>query len=70
MNQTIRQPIEVICDRLAHLRAMANEDGQAMLAYLIFEALEEAERIRKSGAAAIPEQSSECRDNLPSKTTL
>ena len=48
MDQTNRQQIEVICDRLSDLRTMASKEGNGLLAHLIAETLEEAEKLRIS----------------------
>ncbi|UXN66187.1 hypothetical protein N8E89_23630 (plasmid) [Phyllobacterium sp. A18/5-2] len=57
MDQTNRQQIEVICDRLSDLRTMASGEGKGLLVHLIAEALEEAEKVRIS---AISPESSRC----------
>jgi hypothetical protein len=48
MDQMNRQQIEVICDRLSDLRTRASKEGNGLLAHLIAEALEEAEKVRIS----------------------
>ena len=48
MDQTNRQQIEVICDRLSDLRTRASKEGNGLLAHLIAETLEEAEKVRIS----------------------
>ena len=53
MDQTNRQQIEVICDRLSDLRTMASKEGNGLLAHLIAETLEEAEKLRISAMKSL-----------------